>query len=237
MIRHLLLTGGPTHPFAETAPLLAALLAEVGAETTVVTRPADAVDRLRAAASGDAPGIDLLTVHALHWRMEQERYAALRDDHAVSLGADDLAVLDHFVRDGGGMLALHTAVICFDADPVWRALCGASWSWDRSCHPDLGTMAVSVTPAGRTHEVTEGLSGFVIDDEAYGFLDEDGDLEPLLAATHGGRSHPLLWARDVGAGRVVTDLLGHGPPSLEHPTHRTILARAAAWAATPRSTP
>ena len=29
----------------------------------------------------------------------------------------------------------------------------------------------------------------------------------------------------------LTDLLGHGPPAFDHPTHRTVLIRAATWAA------
>ncbi len=56
---------------------------------------------------------------------------------------------------------------------------------------------------------------------------------PLLTGAHGGRAHPLLWARTVGAGRVVTDLLGHSLESFEHPVHRVVLQRAARWI-TPR---
>lgn len=237
-----LLTGGPTHPFAETAPLLVDLLCTAGFATTVVTEPADAVAALRQpggdvgggnvegdGAEGDA--VDLLVVHALRWRMTQDRYADQRAEHAVALTADDLAVLDRHVRGGGGLLALHTAVICFDADPTWHALCGASWQWDRSTHPPLGSVDVDVTEAGTTHELTRGIGAFTIEDEAYGFLDELDGLEPLLVADHGGRTHPLLWARAVGAGRVVTDLLGHGPASLRHPAHRAVLQRAITWAA------
>ncbi len=230
MTRNLLLTGGPTHPFAETAPLLVDLLAEQGIDTVVVTEPADAVAALRAAEAGVGDGFDLVTVHALRWRMDQDRYADQRAAFAVDLAPDDLAVIDRSVRAGGGLLALHTAVICFDADPTWRALCGAAWRWDVSTHPPLGPVDVTVTAAGETHAITEGLASFQVEDEVYGFLDEVDDLEPLLVGEHGGRTHPLLWARPVGAGRVVTDLLGHGPASLSHPTHRTILARAAAWA-------
>lgn len=231
MIRHLLLTGGPTHPFADTAPLLVDLLAEVGAHTTVLTEPADALARLRSAEEGAGEPVDLLTVHALRWRMAQDRYADQRSAFAVDLPPDDLAVLDRFVRGGGGLLALHTAVICFDGAPAWHDLCGASWAWERSTHPPLGPVEVAVTAAGHHHELTAGLGPFTIEDEAYGFLDEDPDLEPLLTAAHHGRDHPLLWARPVGAGRVVTDLLGHGPASLAHPAHRTILTRSATWAA------
>lgn len=230
MTRNLLLSGGPGHPFATTSSMLADLLADEGIETTVMTEPADAMDALRAAEEGIGDPIDLLTVNALRWRMAQDRYAAQRDQYAVALDRTDLAVVDRFVRGGGGLLALHTAVICFDADPSWHALCGASWHWDRSSHPALGPVEVEVTEAGRAHQLTRGIERFVIEDEAYGFLDEDRDLVPLLTAGHGGRTHPLLWARPVGSGRVVTDLLGHGPDSFEHPTHRTILVRAASWA-------
>lgn len=231
MTAGLLLTGGPTHPFAETAPLLVELLAAEGVTTTVVTEPFEALDLLRAAETDPERRFDLVTVHALRWTMGQERYAAQRAEHAVTVTDGDLAVLDRFVRGGGGLLALHTAVICFDGVDTWRSLCGASWDWDRSSHPPLGPVAVSSTAAGRAHEVTRGVEAFTLVDEAYGFLDEVEGLEPLLVADHGGRTHPLVWARAVGDGRVVTDLLGHGAPAFEHPAHRQVLGRAAAWAA------
>ena len=230
MTRNLLLTGGPTHPFAETAPLLVDLFADAGIDTVVVTEPVDAVAALRAAEAGAGDGFDLVTVHALRWRIDQARYADQRAAFAVDLAPDDLAVLDRFVRSGGGLLALHTAVICFDGDPTWRALCGAAWRWDVSTHPPLGPVDVTVTAAGEAHAITGGLGPFQVHDEVYAFLDEEDGLEPLLVGAYDGHAHPLLWARTVGAGRVVTDLLGHGPASLTEPTHRTVLARAAAWA-------
>lgn len=235
MTAGLLLTGGPTHPFAETAPLLVDVLAGQGVSTTVVTDPFEAFALLGTAEAGRGPRVDLVVVHALRWRMEQPRYASHRAEQAVAVSDDDLAVLDRFVRGGGGLLALHTAVICFDGRPTWRELCGARWDWDRSAHPPLGPVTVSPTVAGRAHEVTRGVEAFTLEDEAYGFLDEVEGLEPLLVADHGGRTHPLVWARSVGEGRVVTDLLGHGPPAFEHPAHRQILGRAAAWAASART--
>lgn len=230
MTRHLLLTGGPGHPFATTSRLLVALLDGHGIDTTVVTEPTEVVAALRAAEEGDGEPVDLLTVAALRWRMGQDAYAAERDEHGVELAPADLAVVDRYVRRGGGLLALHTAVICFDADPTWHALVGASWHWGRSSHPPLGPIEVTPTEVGRDHPLTHGIGPFVLEDEAYGFLDEVDDLDPLLVSTHGGRAHPLLWARQVGDGRVVTDLLGHGPASFEDPTHREVLARAATWA-------
>lgn len=230
MTRGLLLSGGPTHDFDATSGAVVDLLGEEGIATTVLTDPADAVDELRRAGDGSAAPVALLAVNALRWGMAQERYAPFRAEHAFHLADGDAAVLDDFVRSGGGLLALHTAVICFDAHPVWRELCGAAWDWASSTHPPYGPSAVHVSERGRAHPLTAGLDDFAVDDEVYGFLDEVDGLEPLLTGHHGGRDHPLLWARTVGEGRVVTDLLGHGPGSFEHPAHREVLRRAARWA-------
>ena len=228
MSRNLLLTGGPGHDFDATSATLVRLLAEQGITTTVVDRPATALDLLHDAEAG--PPFSLFTVHALHWGMDEPRYAHLRAEQGFTLTSAEAAAIARFVNDGGGLLALHTAVICFDAVPAWRDLCGAAWDWSTSKHPPVGAATVTVTDAGRGHPITAGIEDFVIDDEVYGFLDERDDLIPLLTSAHGGRAHPVLWARAVGRGRVVTDLLGHGAESFAHPAHQTILTRAAAWA-------
>jgi len=228
--RHLLLSGGPLHDFAATSAALARLLDEQGLRTEIVDQPDEAVARLRAAAAGAEEPVALLTVNALRWGMAQDGYEAFRDEFAHRLTDPDAAVLDRYVRDGGGLLALHTAVICFDGHPVWRTLCGATWAWGTSAHPPLGPVTVAVTPAGREHPVTVGVDDFTVEDEVYGFLDEGDGLDPLVTGDHGGREHPLVWTRSVGRGRVVTDLLGHGPASLEHPAHRRLLTQAVAWA-------
>jgi type 1 glutamine amidotransferase len=119
--------------------------------------------------------------------------------------------------------------VCFDADPVWRELCGAAWDWAASSHPPLGPVTVAVTAEGRGHPITAGVEGFEVVDEVYAFLDQVEGIVPLLTASQGDGDHPVLWARTVGLGRVVTDLLGHGPTSIGHPAHRAMLGRAAAW--------
>lgn len=233
MISNLLLSGGPVHDFDATSGAIAALLATGDggpAETTIVDDPTDAFARLRATGADDPTPWDLLTVNALHWRMEANRYADIRERDAFDLNGADGELISAFVHDGGGLLAVHAAVICFDAEPHWRALVGAAWNWERSSHPPAGEVSVQVTAAGRRHPITAGIEPFCIIDEVYRFLDQADDLEPLLTATLDGTVHPLLWARPVGAGRVVTDLLGHGVESIAHPVHRTILQRAASWA-------
>ena len=226
MTANLILSGGPTHAFTDTSARLSGLLSSEGIDSVIVEDPHEAIARL----ADPEQTWDLVTVNALRWSMEASRYAPLRVDWACTLDAAEAQVLVDHVRLGGGLLALHTAVICFDTQPAWPELVGAAWNWERSSHPPFGDVEVIVTAEGDRHPLTAGLGPFCIRDEAYGFLDERPDLTPLLTATHGGRAHPLLWARDVGAGRVVTDLLGHDEASFSHPTHAEILRRAAHWA-------
>jgi len=232
MKRNLLLTGGPAHDFEVTSHSLTSLFDEVGMVTTVVDEPRAALALLRSVEADDAERFDLLTVNGLHWSMGAERYAHLRDQHSYTLEPNDATVLERFVETGGGLLALHTAVISFDAEPTWRGLCGAAWNWDRSFHGPPEHTAVTVTPAGHHHILTEGLDDFSVFDEIYESLDVSPSIIPLLSSRCGNRDRPLLWARELGTGRVVTDLLGHGLESIMHPTHRSILQRSAKWAST-----
>jgi uncharacterized protein len=229
MSRNLLLSGGPLHDFDSAGDRLGEMFASESIDTVRVDHPDAAFQHLRAARAGEVDPFDMVTVAALYWRMELARHADLRDRWGYAVRGEDLALLDDFVRGGGGLLALHTAVICFDGDPTWRRLCGAAWDWSRSLHPPLGPAEIRVTPAGRTGEIVGDIDDFVIDDEVYGFLADDGIDSALLTSRHSDCDHPVLWARRVGSGRVVTDLLGHGAASLEHRAHQRILRRAAAW--------
>lgn len=228
-LRNVLLAGGPPggHDFPALADAVTTALAGAGIVTEVVDDPALLADRLGPVDHG-AGRPDLLTVLALRWTMAHPRYAADREAWAYSPDHATRAAIDGFVRGGGGLLALHTACICFDDWPGWGDLLGAAWSWDRSSHPPLG--AIDVVPTGLPHPITAGIDPFTVTDEVYGFLDERPGLEPLAVAAHGGRDHPVLWARRHGAGRVVVDTLGHTTGSLEHPDHRLLLRRSAGWA-------
>jgi type 1 glutamine amidotransferase len=76
----------------------------------------------------------------------------------------------------------------------------------------------------------QGLNAFNLRDEAYGDLDLNADVHPLMWARAGsGDWQPALWARRVGRGRVAVDALGHDAGAFDHPVHRRVVARAALW--------
>ncbi len=230
-MRNLLLSGGPGHDFDLTSAALAKILASPDIATEIVTDPAHFFDLLRLGTNGQIEPWDLLTVNALRWQMGQDRYAEQRTEWEYAIQENDLGLITEFVNSGGGLLALHTAVICFDAHPLWQQLTGASWNFSTSSHPPVGEFEVSVTQDGLKHPLTAATENFSIADELYGFLDQVPGLAPLLTARYLDRDQPLLWARSLGKGRVVTDLLGHSVESLSNATHQGILVRAAHWAA------
>ncbi len=222
--RNLVVSGGPLHDFAGTTAALVDVIDACGLRSTVLADPGAALDQ-----AAEDPGWDLITVNALLWSMPAERHAALRDAWAFRLGDHQGAALLAHVERGGALLACHAAPICFDGDARWRALIGATWDWDRSHHPPLGSTVIRPAPAGAAHPITRGTAAFDLVDEVYADLDLDADVVPLLVGTVDGRDQPVLWARTVGRGRVVVDLLGHHPQSLAHPTHTAVLRRAVAW--------
>jgi type 1 glutamine amidotransferase len=224
MSNNVILSGGHTHSFPTAAPALADLLAEHGIESVVEMDPEAAIRRV----AETRPA--LLTVYALRWTMQQgKQYAPYRERWAFSLSPEACAEVDAHLARGGGILALHTAIICFDDWAGWADILGGRWVWGRSSHPPYGR--VEVRPDEPGHPLLAGLPAFSLDDEAYGDLDLDPALQPLMhVRAAGGDWHPALWTRLFGNGRVAVDTLGHDAGAFAHPTHRQIVARAALWA-------
>ena len=215
MARALILSGGIFHDFPATSGLIAEQLARLGCDSQITEELEDGLARLEA--------FDLLVVNALRWRMLGEKYDPYRDKMAYSPSpAAREAVIRHLER-GRNMVAMHTAVICFDDWEEWGDILGAQWRWGQSGHPPPGRVRVTVNCP--SNPLVAGIAGFDIDDEVYGFLDHRPGLEPLLTSAHGGTEHPLLWVRRSRGARVAVDLLGHGPESLQTPAHRAIVER------------
>jgi len=217
--RALVLSGGIFHDFPTTSAVIGELLCSHQVQPEITEDLEAGLARLDA--------FDLLVVNTLRWRMQGDKYDTYRDRYAYSPSERARAAVREHLGRGRGLLAVHTAVICFDDWPEWGDLLGAQWKWGRSGHPPLGRVRVKVR--AQPHPLTESIGDFEIEDEVYGFLDQRPGLEPLLTSQHGGVEHPLLWVRESLGARVAVDLLGHGLESLSVAEHRTVLDRALGW--------
>lgn len=214
---------GYNHPFAESSAALAAIAHRSSLNVRITQSLGEAM-----AAARDNRAI--LAVNALRWSMTQfERYDADRPEWAGALADADLAAMSAYVSGGGALLAMHTAVICWDNQPGWKRLLGGGWTWHQSYHPPLGEIDVSLTPLGTA--TSTGPEHFRLVDEAYHHLDPEADCEIFAHADSGDGPQPVIWRRRLGEGRIVVDALGHDGRSLSAPGHEALLAALIEWLA------
>ena len=227
MTRIVVLAGGVphAHDYAGIGRALAATIATEGYDVAVVDRPELAAEALDGAAA--------LVVDALWWRMEGEVYSRWREEWAYSPSQDTRDALASFVAGGGGLLALHTASICFDDWPEWGAIVGGAWDWGRSSHPPASSVHPRVVAE---HPVVAGVATVMAEhddmrDEVYGGLALEDGIDVLATARRNpdDSDQPVVWAHRYGAGRVVYVGFGHDAESIEHPVTRRLVAQGLGW--------
>jgi type 1 glutamine amidotransferase len=222
MSRVVVLAGGSphAHDFGATGAELSALAAAAGHDVELIRAP-DAVEAIDGAAA--------LVFAGLWWRMEGAAYDTWRERYGYSPSPATQRALKDFVADGGGLLAVHTAPICFDDWPDWGDVVGGAWQWGVSSHPPPRPSVVRIVS---DHPVVADIeSPITITDEIYGDLSVSDTVDVLAVGTRyeGDADQPLVWAHRFGRGRVVYDALGHDVSSLRHPDHARLITRALAW--------
>lgn len=224
MTKVLLLTGGSphAHDFGAIGDALDLLLRGRGHEVARAGHPDEAAGMLL------ADGADVLVVHGLWWTMEGDAYQRWRE-HAYSTPSSTRETFDGFVRNGGGLVALHTSPICFDDWPGWGDLVGGSWQWGTSSHPPPGPVSARIVA---DHPVVSGLPPTIdLVDEVYGDLDLRDAIEPLAVARRNDddADQPVAWTYRWGDGRVVFDGFGHDAASVRHADNSTMILQAVDW--------
>ncbi|NEA31535.1 ThuA domain-containing protein [Streptomyces sp. SID13031] len=205
----------PWHPLPETSARLAGVLAELGPVHTVST-PDELAKRLDQAA--------VLVVNA-----SANRTGPTPADQQFG------RLLEGFLARGGGLLAIHSSTIAFPGLQSWHQAVGAIWEQGKTFHPPLDRTLVRRTEV--KHPIADGLGDFWVEDERYSDLDlADGSaIEVVYVHTHDDVTHPLVWAREYGGGRVVYSALGHDARSYESSDHVELLRRSTEWLKAARS--
>jgi uncharacterized protein len=232
MSRLLVLAGGSphAHDFDSSGAAVADVISALGHDVEIRNHPDAAAARLDAACEGSAAPIDAFVLLGLWWRMTGDAYEAWRDDYAYITPAATRQAFTSFVGGGGGLMAMHTAPICFDDWPEWADVVGGGWRWGVSSHPPFGRVNARIVAAD--HPVVKGVPRILeLDDEVYGDLDISDGVEVLAVA----RRHetddeqPVMWAHRFNAGRVVFDGFGHDVASIRQPAHSRIIEQAVTW--------
>ncbi|MBI3855942.1 MAG: ThuA domain-containing protein, partial [Planctomycetes bacterium] len=155
-------------------------------------------------------------------------------------GAADLAVLylwgkwdepqlkdvDAFLARGGGLVALHSAVIPKEKPLELAARLGLSWEPGKTKFRH-GPLELDFAE----HAITAGLPKSKFIDESYWPL--VGELkggQVLATQVEEGASRPMAWVYEVGKGRTFSTLLGHYSWTFDDPYFRILVLRAMSWA-------
>ncbi len=134
----------------------------------------------------------------------------------------------NFVRNGGGLVAIHSATETFQANPEYVKMLGGSFVK----HEPYRTMHILRIEG--IHPILEGVKNFDIPDEFY-YHDqcnlEDKHVLLVCQSPDDQRVHPIAWTKMYGKGRVFFTALGHSVESCSHPSHLRTVTQGIAWAA------
>jgi len=149
-----------------------------------------------------------------------------------------LDALKHFVRAGGGVVAVHGAAAGMPNDDWYGKLVGAHFDM----HPEAEAGTVLVEDSNKEHFILNCCSGREHwKDEWYNFHThprENDSLEILLRGDpksfQGGKmgdDHPLAWYQEFEGGRSFFTALGHFDEAYEDEWYMDQISRGILWAA------
>ncbi len=180
---------------------------------------------------GGAPGVEVTTADGWpgkdQWR-DADMMVLYLWNHDWS--PERLGQLDAFLARGGGVVALHAALIA-DREPEALARRFGLAAQPVRTKYRHGPLDLEITaPPG--HPITRGLRSVHFTDETYWpMIGDTSKVAVLATAVEEGKPHPMMWTCENGKGRVFGSVLGHYSWTLDDPLFRIPVLRGIAWAA------
>ena len=132
------------------------------------------------------------------------------------------AAFAKYVRNGNGLLAIHSGTAGYEQKPVLRGLLGGVFAH----HPEQ--CQVTVTPH-LDHPLSLGSEPFTRKDEHYFMALDDPDAEVFVTTTSEHGEQPGAWKRVEGSGRVIILTPGHNLDVWLHPSFQALLRNSLRW--------
>ncbi|HEX5942026.1 MAG TPA: ThuA domain-containing protein, partial [Anaerolineales bacterium] len=126
------------------------------------------------------------------------------------------AAFAEYVRNGNGLLAIHSGTAEYDQKPVLRRLLGGVFVQ----HPEQ--CPVTVTPLAG-HPLSIGSDPFTLKDEHYFVAMDDPEADLFVTTTSEHGAQPGAWRRIEGTGRVAVLTPGHNVEIWLHPSFQALL--------------
>lgn len=176
-------------------------LAEGGVHVTYTTRLEDLNDEHLAK-------YDAVIIYANHTKIEPDQEKALLD----------------YVKNGGGLVPLHSASFCFLNSPKYIELVGAQFKSHKS-----GVFRTRVAKAD--HPIMKDLKAIESWDETYVHTKHNEDRVVLSYRDEAGKAEPWTWVRNHGKGRVFYTAWGHDQRTWSNKEFQQLVLRGVRWAA------
>ncbi|MBX3051796.1 MAG: ThuA domain-containing protein [Caldilineaceae bacterium] len=207
----LLLLGGVHHDFDGFANAFDEILGDAS-HTITTTYDGDALLRLH------EEEVDVVALYTCLGGAQKDGVVA------EDLTPPQASALVKWVRDGGGLLALHAATVMREGNQALRGLMGGRFL----SHPPQ--FDFTVTPMARAHPVTRGVGPFTVHDEFY-MQDVSTDVTVHMTAEDRGAVHPMVWTKEDGHGRVVYIAPGHTASTWAEKAYGQLIRQSVRWIA------
>ena len=138
------------------------------------------------------------------------------------MGRKYLEAFGAFVKNGGGVLAVHSATASYKPTRGYFEILGGRFVGHGPVQP------FEIRPARNDDPIFKGIGTFTVEDELY-LHELQPDIDARFYAYHGGKPTPVVWTRTVGGGRVCYVCPGHRSASMRNPAVREILKRGMRW--------
>lgn len=140
--------------------------------------------------------------------------------HHKTISDAALEKLDSFVRNGGGVLAIHAATASFKETLPYFEILGGRFIG----HGPVEKFKVRNLKG----EVFGDLGNFVVTDELYIHELQPG-IQVHFTAKHEGKDVPVVWTYKCGKGKVCYAVPGHTTKSMQNKTYQEVLKRGLMW--------
>ena len=132
------------------------------------------------------------------------------------------AAFADYVRNGNGLLAIHSGTAAYDQRSVLRRLLGGVFVR----HPEQ--CPVTLTPLAG-HPLAIGSDRFTLRDEHYFMAMDDPEADVFVTTTSEHGEQPGAWRRIEGSGRVAVLTPGHNLEVWLHPSFQALLLNSLRW--------
>jgi type 1 glutamine amidotransferase len=152
---------------------------------------------------------------------EVEKYSALvLHYHHKRISPAALRRLDGYVKNGGGILAIHAATASFKETLPYFDILGGRF---------IGHGQVEKLELRQVrNEIFGAIGNFTVRDELYIHELKPG-IDVHFTAEHEGQDVPVVWTCRYGKGKICYTVPGHRSATMSNPSYQAILRRGLKW--------